>query len=156
MTKEPFYDFRQFPQSARGADSSAYHFVHGFRNLLADACFHIAPDLFIRIQLWRIRRLEEQLELSHLGLDEVFNQLGLVDGVPIDQQVDWFGRPHHQTLHPPPRNRIGDLGFLTAPSKCRQPFETVRILTPCAFATDSTVCPFRTALTANCRILFND
>ena len=46
------------------------------------------PDHFIRVELGHIGRQVEEPQTAFLGSDEIPDQLGLVDGVPIHDEED--------------------------------------------------------------------
>ena len=58
----------------------------------------MSPDLLVRVELGRVRRQEEQIELARLTLDVLPHQGGLVHGVAIDHHEHRIRRAHHQAL----------------------------------------------------------
>lgn len=49
---------------------------------------HVVLDPFVRVQVWRVRRQEEELNFPLRGLDEFLNRACLVNGTPVDDQED--------------------------------------------------------------------
>ena len=84
--KNGFHQLGQFLDTAQRAESQSLHLVLGLTELPRDLPFDVRPDLLVGIQLRRVRRQREELELAVLGRDEVLDQLGLVDRVAIDDQ----------------------------------------------------------------------
>ena len=63
-----------------------------------DLPFAPPPNLLVGVQLRRIGRQGEELELAVLSRDKLFDQLGLVDRVTIDNQEHRLLGPDHQAL----------------------------------------------------------
>ena len=98
LAKEGFHQFGQFLDSAQRAEGQPLHFVLGLHQLPGNTAFDVGPDLFVRVQMWRVRRQVEQLELAVLGFDEFLDQLRLVNRVTIDNQEDRRRGANHQAL----------------------------------------------------------
>ncbi len=69
MAKERLDQFGQFLDAARGAQRQRLHVVLGLDKLAADTSLDMCSDLLIRIELGRVQRQEEQLQLAGLALD---------------------------------------------------------------------------------------
>ena len=95
MPKERSNQVRQLLDAAQGAQSQPLHLVLGFDELAADAPLDMRPDLLVRVELGRIRRQEEHLELAIIVFDVLPQQGGFVHGVAIGHYE------HRIPLHPP-------------------------------------------------------
>lgn len=108
MPKERFDQVGQFLDAAQGAQSQPFHLVRGFDELAADASLDMRPDLLVGVELGRVRRQDEQLELAGLALDVLPHQGGLVHRMTIDHHEHRVCRAHHQTLQEGLEDRGGD------------------------------------------------
>lgn len=68
----------------------------------------MSPDLLVGVELRRVRRQKEQLELARLTLDELPNQLGFVGGVAVGHHENQVRRTCHQSLQKALENRDCD------------------------------------------------
>ena len=84
LAKEGFHQFWQFLDSAQGAECQPLHLVLGLDALPGHLPFDVTPDLFVGVQMRRVRRQVEQFEPARLGLDKGLDELGLVNRVTID------------------------------------------------------------------------
>ena len=98
MSKERSEQVRQLLDATQGAQGQPFHLVFGFDELAADAPFDMRPDLLVRVELGRVRRQEEQLQLARLALDVLPHQGGLVNGVTIEHHEHLMGRAQNQAL----------------------------------------------------------
>lgn len=69
MLRERSDQIWQLLDAAQGAESPSLHLVLGLDELAADAMFDVSPDLLVGVELERVRRQEEQLQLAALTLD---------------------------------------------------------------------------------------
>ena len=73
------------------------------------------PDLLVRVELGRVRRQEEQLELTGLALDVLQHQGVLVRGVAVNHHEHRVRSTRHQALQEGLEDRGRD-GAVVQPS----------------------------------------
>ena len=98
LAKERFHQLGQFLDPAQSAEGQPLHFVFGLHQLPGDLALDVRPDLFVRVQLRRVRRQVEQFEPAVLSLDKGLDQLRLVNRMTIDNQEHRLRCPDHQAL----------------------------------------------------------
>ena len=86
LGKEGFHQGGQFLDPAQSADCRQPHLDFGLHQLTRDLAFDMRPDLFIWIQLRRVRRQIEGFAV--LRNNEFLDQHCLVDRVTINDQED--------------------------------------------------------------------
>lgn len=76
VVKEGFHQFGQFLDAAQCAGGcQTLHLVDGLDELSRDLSFDVRPDLLVGVELRRVWRQGEELELAVLRRDEVLDQL---------------------------------------------------------------------------------
>ena len=105
--KEGLHQSRQVWDSAQRAEHQSHHFVLGSNQLLGIQTLEVCSDLIIRIQVGRVRRQVEQLELFILGFDECLDHLRVVNKTTINDQEYWLVSPGRQPLE----EHANDLGI---------------------------------------------
>ena len=98
LAEEGFHQFGQFLDSAQRAECQPLHFVLGLHQLPGYPALDVRPNLLVGVQLRRVRRQVEQLELAVLGFDKFLDQLRLVNRVTIDNEEDRRCGANHQSL----------------------------------------------------------
>ena len=87
---------------ARGATQSTecepLHFLVALDQLARNLPLQMSPKCFVRVQLRRVRRQVEQLELAVQALDVALNHLCLVDRMTVNDQKDELLGIEHQAL----------------------------------------------------------
>lgn len=78
LTEERHDELGQFLNAAQGADGQALHVVLVLHEALGDLALYMRPHLFVWIELGRVGRQVEQLELATQALDVGGDQPGLV------------------------------------------------------------------------------
>ena len=117
LEKERFDEVRQSLNPAQRTERQPLHFVLVLHEALRDLALHMRPDMFVGIELRRVRRQVEELEPSFQAVDVGANQLGLVNRMPVDDDEDRLVGADHQPLEELAKHRGGDRAFVEHEAK---------------------------------------
>lgn len=94
-----------------------YQCIHFFKVVIVGhAPAHMLPDIFLRVQFWRVRRQPLNLDLMIMLLQHTMNDLGIMSSVIVHEQRQRALRMSRQ--------------FISARDRCQQTAEADIVATP--------------------------